>query len=243
LSSTPTAFNFKDGANGSQPCVVIIEIEILMPDHFLAVRVPGQTVVPAVQSQLLSRAPQLRSTFVDPVSTHVTLGMLQLGTDTVAIDAAKKALAMGKDSICQRIDTPLGISFDRLDTFRKTVLYLKPDETSESIFQMLHECLKPHFEELTTSQGDAVAPIWIASHDAFRPHLTIAKHSRVYKRWKVNQKPPVLYEPELYEGIEVLLQSTVDSIQLCSMRGRQQGKYYNIVAEYSLCGPQCSTIS
>ena len=212
----------------------ILKIEGLMPDHFLAVRVPGQTVVPTIQSQLLSRAPQIVDTLIDPVSTHVTLGMLQLGKDSDAIESAKEALARGKDSICRRVDPPLNISFDRLDTFQKTVLYLKPNAMSDIIFQMLYECLKPHFEDLTTTQGDAVTPIWIATYDAFQPHLTIAKHSRVRKRSKGKQSTPVLYEPELYEGIDVFLESTIDSVQLCSMRGRQQGQYYQIIAEHSL---------
>jgi 2'-5' RNA ligase len=199
------------------------------PDHFLAIKLAHQeslkSAVLQVQETFVAKAPHLKNALVDPESIHITLAVLKLGSDEGAKQMASARLKEVVERLKPMLCDTLVLDFQRLDTFRKKVLYVSPTKDSTETLKKITESLIPCFEEyLIEKDGKSALK-------RFRPHMTVAKCSQLKgrARWET------VIEESLYEShIDISINGVeVSEIQLCAMQGRVPGNYYQVLAAHS----------
>jgi len=198
------------------------------PDHFLAIKLAHQkslkSAVLQVQETFVAKAPHLKNALVDPETIHITLAVLKLGSDEGAKQVASARLKEAAERL--KLGDTLVLDFQRLDTFRKKVLYVSPTKDSTEILKNIAESLIPYFEEyLIEKDGKSALK-------RFRPHMTVAKCSQLKgrSRWET------VIEESLYEShMDISINGVeVSEIQLCAMQGRVPGNYYKVLAAHSI---------
>ncbi|CAN8005008.1 unnamed protein product [Ixodes pacificus] len=192
------------------------------PNYFVALQVNDVGVHKAarrVQEHLCSVKPEIVP-FLIPIATlHITVLVLRV-VDDHSLQRAKDALhrshARLKDDFEQ---APLTLEFKGLANFGGKVLYVKTaDEGAHRRLQTLSDvCL----EEFVKANLD------LSAHKDFKPHLTLAKLSRVTKREKVVKRIEAEWYSEFVE--ESFGSQRVNGVQLLSMNKPKdkRGYYYN----------------
>ncbi|KAK9809747.1 hypothetical protein WJX73_002339 [Symbiochloris irregularis] len=197
------------------------------PDHFLSARIwpwgSAHESIKLVQEALSSHDQALQAACVDPFGAHLTLLVARLDTPE-RLETARSAL----QSLQQRMQhenllQPLKLHMRGLSHFHHKVLYLDV-APSEDLKRLSHitELARDVFQEhglLDDSPQDA-------GSNAFTPHVTIAKLSKLMQgKWrkgkgKKKEKLPKKLPPEAYEALLEVEggSSTIASIDLCQMQ-------------------------
>ena len=238
----------------------------LRPDCFIAIpfahKARCRLGVDQLQAILVEKYPHVKGTLVDPNTIHITLGVMRIGRDPQMIQQVEEALKKSVKSVEESVALR-PVQFDGVDTFRKSVLYMKPNEECGKMLKDIYHCVRPHFESLapsnetaddassstsTTIPSDSQAmdgkeastsahqdSIWMDSGH-FTPHMTIAKCSLLkgsVRNW---------WAYTFDDSTNLLLPEqmigeslALDRLQVCSMHGRKKGEYYNILAEERFC--------
>jgi 2'-5' RNA ligase len=179
------------------------------PTHFLAIPLLSPSVTRAiqqVQASLIAYSPELQKACVEPETAHVTLCVTTL-KDRDAIEAAKQVLLECKHRLeSGGLSSPFSVELASLSDFRSSVLYLDikgsnvddnceiEDEASQEAnqkiagretLQAIQQVVEEAFQEAGIIQhtpSSSSSPL----RNAFTPHLTIAKMSRMID-WSSNR--------------------------------------------------------
>jgi 2'-5' RNA ligase len=218
------------------------------PDHFLALRLSHDptviSTITTIQNAIAKHSPHLQPSFIDPISAHLTLGVLHLPDDATK-EAAQAALLDAATAVAAVLDTPCCVSLCGIGNFRSQVIFLDLADGNggsgsggntggrEAALQ-LAATVRTHFQE----QG-----LLLQANRAFVPHVTIAKISKMqpwtnnYKSRRKKTQAEVEAEQltiptESYSALSSISSGAVrlSEIQLCAMEGRQPGEYYKVLA-------------
>jgi 2'-5' RNA ligase len=218
------------------------------PDHFLALRLSHDpsvlSTIISIQNAIAQHSPHLQPAFIDPISSHLTLGVLHLpGKETKL--AAQAALLDAATAAA--ITTPFSVTLQGVGTFRDQVLFLKIAEEEEEqgtpgLLRQLAEVVRNEFKQ----QG-----FLLQAHQEFIPHVTIAKTSKMQPfgggqnnnntgrrnnfKNKNNQEQQRLSIPaEAYQSVLSSVSTSrveITEIQICAMEEvRKPGEYYKVIA-------------
>ncbi|KAG7669242.1 hypothetical protein Ndes2526B_g05537 [Nannochloris sp. 'desiccata'] len=139
------------------------------PDHFLALRLSHDpsviSTITSIQNAIAQHSPHLKQAFIEPITAHLTLGVLQL-PDAATKEAAQAALLGAATAAA--LTMPLSVTLQGIGNFRNQVVYLDLTE-AEQILQ-LAATVRQYFGQ----QG-----LLLQADRAFVPHVTIAKLSKV----------------------------------------------------------------
>lgn len=203
-----------------------VRVPSKVPDYFVGIRV-FSPVLMEIRNQIISQTPQAESMILEPCESHVTLGIVKVedgnGDPNVSLQKVIQGFTKGASKARNTVGR-FSMDFDRFDTFRGSVLFLKPTPECAAKLGFVRDCI---FE-----QG-GISTHWIDNDRQYAPHMTIAKHSRLRKK-KVER---MWFDPTVYGDIAKSLcpvQSKAMSIQLCKIAGRKKGEYYKIAAEEPL---------
>ena len=154
------------------------------PDHFLAIRLSHDSsvtsTITSIHDSILQYSPHLQPACVDPMSAHLTLGVLHLPTEE-KLNAAQAALLTAAKAAA--LQTPCSVTLQSIGHFRNQVVFLelaKEEEKNEK--KESHRVLevatavRQHFQE----QG-----LLLQAERAFVPHVTVAKLSKM-QPWRGN---------------------------------------------------------
>lgn len=195
------------------------------PDYFVGIRVSSKALQ-EIHKEVISVTPQAKPMILDSCESHVTLGILKVddgsGNTNDSLQQVINGFARGACKARQAIGR-LTLEFDQFDTFRGSVLFLKPTQQCGARLGDLRACV---------FQDEDISKYWIDNDNdrQYAPHLTIAKHSR-FRRKKVQK---LKFDPCVYQDIANLfcpVESEAASIQLCRIAGRKTGEYYTVIAE------------
>lgn len=155
------------------------------PTHFLAIPLLSPSVssaVQQVQTSLIAHSPELKRACIEPETAHVTLCVLTL-KDKDAVEAAKQALLGCKHSLERSgLASPFFLELAGLSDFRSSVLYLNLQGSSNGeTLQEIRILLEESFQEAGITHTPSSS-----QHNAFTPHLTIAKMSKMID-WSTNR--------------------------------------------------------
>ena len=200
------------------------------PDHFIALQVSHsptlQCAVQTVQTSLLQAAPHLSKALVDPITAHITLGVLSLPTD----ESKRAAMLLLQNTVSKMKETDvikhrrgLTVPIQGIGTFgykRVSVLYLHIAQGHQyELLQVMARIIREEFARA----GFAVEK----TEKAFVPHVTIAKLSKMTSR-SISSIPPESYEDHINICGGVV---DVEEVQLCAMGGRPVGEYYRVLGK------------
>jgi 2'-5' RNA ligase len=190
-----------------------------VPDYFVGIRV-SSPLLADIRHQVISRTPQAENMMLDPCESHVTLGIVKV--DEAEPDISLQKVIQGFTQGASQARRAVGrfsMHFDSFDTFRGSVLFLKPTQDCADTLLAVRDCI---FHE------EGISTYWIDNDRLYAPHMTIAKHSRLRKRKIEKMK----FDPSVYPDMsKTPVHSEATSIQLCRIAGRKMGEYYTIVAE------------
>ncbi|CAN7938582.1 unnamed protein product, partial [Ixodes hexagonus] len=198
------------------------------PNYFVALQVNDVVVHKAarrVQEHLCSVKPEIVPFLVPVATLHITVLVLRIEDDNT-LQRAKDALLQSHMRLKDNFDeVPLLLEFKGLASFGGKVLYIKTanEEARKRLQTLADVCL----EEFTKAELD------LSGHKEFRPHLTLAKLSRVTKREKAIPLLQVVkrIEEEWYGEFaeETFGCQRVNGVQLLSMNKPkdEHGYYYN----------------
>ena len=203
--------------------------------HFFALRVEPDFLGPAaeaVQAEVVSACPELKSCTIKRQKLHLTLGLLALplteaGADGAAaeLDAAVDALraAAGAAGACT-----VPVRFPGLGAFGTNVLFARCDDASGR-------------GALAAVAAKAAAALTAAGHGGqptFAPHVTLAKTSKWQPKRGVKPKPK---RPKINKAIWGALDAPLaagtyafGAIDLLGMRGDDGAGGYPVVASAPL---------
>jgi len=185
------------------------------PDHFLALRLSLDpsviSTITSIQNAIAQHSPHLKDAFIDPITAHVTLGVLRL-PDAATKEAARAALLVA--ATAATFTTPCYVTLQGINHLRNQVVFLNLAEAEdaegraegcggrEQVIQ-LAAAVRQHFGE----QG-----LLLQADRAFVPHVTVAKLSKLQpwqrgaqgKRrsppWRQRQRKVALEESEKEEA-------------------------------------------
>lgn len=124
------------------------------PDCFIAIPFAHKTrcrqAVDHLQATLIEKYPHLKGTLVDPNTIHITLGVMRIGKDQEMIQQVEEALKKSVKSVQGSVALQ-PVEFSGIQSFRKSVLYMKPTEDSEKMLRDIYHCVRPHFESIAPS--------------------------------------------------------------------------------------------
>lgn len=199
------------------------KVPIQVPDYFVGIRV-SSPILADLRHQIIFKTPQAESMILDPCESHVTLGIVQVDDGTGDPLVSLQKVIQGFTNGASKARGAVGrfsMDFDTFDTFRGSVLFLKPTPECAITLGLVRDCI---FQE------EGISTHWIDNDRQYAPHMTIAKHSRLRKK-KVEK---MRFDPAVYADVAMSLlpvHSEATSIQLCKIADRQKGEYYTIVAE------------
>ncbi|CAL8462347.1 g1880 [Coccomyxa elongata] len=204
------------------------------PTHFVAARVShSPSVIKAmetVQEALRLHNPALHGTFVEPVTSHLTLMVMPL--DSIErLQAGQQAIkALQNELGTHGLKGPLYLDVAGLTHFRRQVLYLdlvKNDGHDKLV--ALAAAMRSYFLGTGLLDGDDGRP--------FTAHVTVAKLSNLMKgKWPKHHGIPRIIPEEAYSDLMMIDGGsvTVSELQLCRMAGRARGAYYHVEASLRL---------
>lgn len=149
-------------------------------DHFLSIRVSQfpqvLKAIETVQASITSTAPSAyKGSFVEPITAHLTLGVLALNGNQERLDKTITALDNAADILRQHdLLQPFNLNLQGLSHFRDSVLYLGIQEQDDGGFHQLNkvsELLRTYLIEQGCMDLD--------KNKEFNPHITIAKTSKL----------------------------------------------------------------
>jgi 2'-5' RNA ligase len=150
------------------------------PDHFLALRLSHDpsviSAITSIQNAIVQHSPHLERACIDPITAHLTLGVLRL-PDAATKEAAQAALVNAATAAA--LTTPCFVTLRGIDNFRNQVVFFDLAEAQgveaegcggrEQVIQ-LAAAVRQHFGD----QG-----LLLQADRAFVPHVTIAKLSKL----------------------------------------------------------------
>mmetsp|Transcript_15316 Transcript_15316/g.38976 ORF Transcript_15316/g.38976 Transcript_15316/m.38976 type:complete len:251 (+) Transcript_15316:579-1331(+) len=202
------------------------------PTHFLALPLNHSRELHAaferVHKNLVTHNPILDEALVEAASAHITLGVLTLASDE-QVERVSRLLTRWRKSPNHVSDIKLSLS--GLGHFNSKVLYVNGLDESPSKVLSMQRCIS----QLLFDEGLLGA----VPDKPFVPHCTIAKVSKMKtkRRGKGGQRHSVAkIDRKAYEALLDLDVGVVEvpCLQLCTMRGRQKGEYYNVISSVSL---------
>lgn len=150
------------------------------PDHFIALRINHKDIhasIAAVQASITNHSPNLSAACVEPITAHITLGVLRLDTEE-----SKQAAIQGLHNIKQKltsdgINQSFPLTLQGMGHFRHQVLYIDVDINGKEKLMQLRHAVHEHFSDLglIPQQG---------STGSFSPHVTVAKTSKLMNNKK-----------------------------------------------------------
>lgn len=146
------------------------------PDHFLALQVSHHHAITqaigTVQASLVAHSPHLLPALVEPITAHITLGVLCL-RDAAMREAAAAALQPAATAAGQQLGGggTVTLMLEGLSHFRNQVLYLdvRQDTEAERLHQ-LAAAVRAHYIE---------AGLLLQADRPLGPHVTVAKMSKM----------------------------------------------------------------
>jgi 2'-5' RNA ligase len=224
------------------------------PDHFLALRLSHDpsviSTLTTIQNEILQHSPHLRNSIIDPISAHLTLGVLHL-PDDLTKEAAQAAL-VNAATAAAALEIPCSVTLQGIGNFRNQVVFLELAEEAEGEARprggsvgggrqgvmQLAATVRQHFKD----EG-----LLLQANRSFVPHVTIAKLSKMQPWGRNNNKnnrSNKKYEEQIELSIPLESYSALTSIstravelaelQVCAMEGRKPGEYYKVIASASL---------
>lgn len=206
-----------------------------IPDHFIAIRVSQHVrlsqVVQTIQQRAVEQTPRLRKALVEPETLHITFAVLKIGDDPDLKEKAMLALQSAVQDLrnhlkkypppgCGQHPTrQLVLHMHGLGHFRNQVLYVSPCQETQIKLEKIREFVLKHVSNFELTIVD--------EKKEFRPHVTVAKCSKLPGPFKWKTKiPECVYSDFLDVQIRDI---TVNEIELCSMKERETGEYYKVL--------------
>lgn len=139
------------------------------PDCFIAIPFAQKTrcrqAVDQLQATLIEKYPHLKGTLVDPNTIHITLGVMRIGNDQQMIQQVEEALKRAVKSVEGSVALQ-PVEFSGIQSFRKSVLFMKPNEESEKMLKDIYHNVRPHFESIAPSNDGETDDVSSATPDS-----------------------------------------------------------------------------
>lgn len=146
------------------------------PDHFLAVQVSHSPTVSAaisdIHAALVEHSPYLKDTLVDPITAHITLGVMALPDETAKALAVTALQDAGRAVMQQNV---LQLYLRGLGTFNQEVLYIDvADDSGREQLSNVATVVRQHFFK---------GGLLLQAKRDYVPHVTVAKVSKMGNTW------------------------------------------------------------